>query len=241
MKTKWTKIAFITFLVLVTAGCAAAPEKKKTDQGIPEKKEELSQKEELKIEKSEEGKLERSDEKAIKKMAKEIARERGEDFYQTGVLEFNKGDFEDAVVAFSKAVAEDRTDYLSHFGLGKTYQKLDKGKEAAEAFEETVKIKPDYLPAREALGLLYFHQKKFQEAELHLKAARILKSQNAEIYYCLGEIEQREKACRTAIIAFEQALKLNPDYVAARNGLEAARAACRKKQPAKKPKPIQPQ
>ena len=243
MKIKWTKAAFLIILMLMLCSCAtSSKEEKKSVQEVPEKKEVLQKSEEKKIEKSveesDEKRLERRDAEAIRRMAKEIARDRGADFYQTGMMEFNKGDFEDAIIAFNKAVDENPKDYQSHYALGLTYEKLARPKGAIASFEAALKIKPEYLPAREALGLLYFQQKKFQEAEAHLKVARILESQMAEVYYCLGEIEQREKACKTAIIAYKQALKLNPDYVAARNGLKAAEAACKKKKSSRLPNPV---
>ena len=117
---------------------------------------------------------------------------------------------------------------------------MNKAKEAETAFEEAVKIEPNNLPAREALGLNRFHQKKFDASENHLKIARTLGSKIPEIYYCLGEIEQREHFCKTAIIAYKQALALDPDYLPARNGLKAAEADCRKKQPVQKQRPVQP-
>ncbi len=36
--------------------------------------------------------------KAIRKMAKEIAKDRGMDFYLKGMTEFNEGDFKDSIV-----------------------------------------------------------------------------------------------------------------------------------------------
>ena len=117
---------------------------------------------------------------------------------------------------------------------------MNKANEAEAAFEEAVKIEPSNLSAREALGLNRFHQKKFDASENHLKEARTLGSKIPEIYYCLGEIEQREHFCKTAIIAYKQALALDPDYMPARNGLKSAEADCKKKPPVKKQRPVQP-
>ena len=153
-----------------------------------------------------------------------------EDYYHKGMKEFKEGDFEEAIIEFKKAVAMDGKYFNAYYALGQSYEKKNKAKEAEDAYEEAVKIQPKNLSAREALGLNCFHQKKFKEAEHHLKEARRLGSKIPEVYYCLGEIEQREHACKTAIIAFRQALKLDPDYMAARNGLKAAEEACRQKQ-----------
>ena len=118
---------------------------------------------------------------------------------------------------------------------------MNKANEAEAAYEGTLRIKPDYLPAREVLGLLFFHQMKFKEAEPHLKEAGTLGSEVAEVYYALGEMEQRKNACATAIIDYKQALKLNPDYLAAGNGLKVTEDNCRQKQLPKQKRTQQPQ
>lgn len=166
-------------------------------------------------------------------------KENAEDYYHKGMKEFKEGDYEEAIVAFKKAVELNDKYFKAYYALGQSYEKRNKTKEAEEAYEEALKIDPKSLSAREALGLNYFHQKKFDNAEKHLKEARTLGSKKAEVYYCLGEIEQREHACKTAIVAFKQALKLDPDYMAARNGLKAAEEACRQKQ--KQQTPAAPQ
>jgi Tfp pilus assembly protein PilF len=181
---------------------------------------------------------------ATTKEEKKPEKESAEDYYHKGQKEFKEGDYLDAVTEFKKAVEMDGKYFKAYYALGRSYDKLNKTKEAEEAYEEALKINPKSLPAREALGINYFHQKKFDEAEKHLKEARTLGSKVAEVYYGLGEIEQREHACRTAIIAFNQALKLDPDYMPARNGLKAAEDDCRKKQlqqSGQQPKPVQQQ
>ncbi len=238
MKKRWTKTMFLIILMLMAYTCATGPKEEKSDKVA------LPQSDEKKIEKADEktgGKdLDANEKKAIRKMAREIAKDRGADFYQTGLDQFNKGDVADAVEAFKKAVNENPKDFRSYHALGRSYEKLTRPEEAIVSYEAALKIKPDYLPAREAAGLLFFQQKKFQEAEPHLKIARTLGSKVAEVYYSLGEIQQRENTCKPAIVAFKQALTLNPDYVAARNGLEAAKAACKKKQPKQPPKTDKP-
>ena len=208
MKRRWAKTAFLFFLMMMVCNCATAPRGEMSDKDN----------------------LDKSDEKRIKKMAREIAKDRTTDFYQKGMTEFNEGDFKSAVISLKKAVNENRNDTKALYALGQSFEKLNKTKEAEAAYEEAVRIKSDYLPAREALGLLYFHQKKFQEAKMHLKEAGTLKSEVAEVYYFLGEIEQRENACRTAITAYRQAIELNSNYLAARNGLKVTEEACRQEQ-----------
>jgi hypothetical protein len=44
----------------------------------------------------------------------------------------------------------------------------------------------------------------------YFSAYYALGSKIPEIYYCLGEIEQREHFCKTAIIAYKQVLSTGP-------------------------------
>ncbi|MEW6186532.1 MAG: tetratricopeptide repeat protein [Thermodesulfobacteriota bacterium] len=208
MKSAEIKAILIFFFLSMLLGCVTTPP--------PEKQPE--------------DRLERKDLRAINKLAREIARERSEDFFLTGMREYNKGDFQDAYEAFSRAVVEDPKDYRSYFFLGQTHEQLRDPEKAVNDYKKALEVRPHYLPAQEALGLVNYKQKKFKEAEINLREAEKLGSKTAEVYYTLGEIEQRNDACEKAITAYEQALRLNPDYVAAQNGLKVAQFTCRQKQ-----------
>jgi Tfp pilus assembly protein PilF len=170
------------------------------------------------------------EEKREEKKEEVVKVETAQEIYLKGMDEFKEGDFKDAVTLFKKVVEMDSNYFNAYYYLGLSYEKLDRAKEAESAFETAVKLEPKNLSAREALGLNRFHQKLYEKSEDHLKEARTLGSKLPEVYYCLGEIEQREHFCNTAIIAFKQSLALDPDYLPAKNGLIIAEAACRQKQ-----------
>jgi Tfp pilus assembly protein PilF len=209
MKREWMKCTVLLFVMLFACSCATT---------------------------SKEEKKEIKEEKVKEEKAKEDS---AEDLYLKGMKELKEGDYEDAAVEFKKALEKDGKYFNAYYALGQSYEKMNMAQEAENAFVEAVKLEPRNLAAREALGLNRFHQKKFGASEDHLKEARILGSKIPEVYYALGEIEQREKFCKTAIIAFKQALVLDPDYMPAKNGLIAAEAAC--KQPVQQQKPVQQQ
>ena len=87
-------------------------------------------------------------------------KESAEDYYHKGMKEYKEGDYEDATVAFKKAVEIDGKYFKAYYALGQSYEKRNKTKEAEEAYEEALKIDPKSLPVREALGTELFSPKK---------------------------------------------------------------------------------
>jgi Tfp pilus assembly protein PilF len=160
-----------------------------------------------------------------------------EDFYLRGMKEFKKGDYDEAASDFKTAVKMDPKYIKAYYALGQANEKMNKIKEAEDAYEQAVKIKSDYLPAREALGLICFRQKKFVEAEKSLEIASKHGSTLPEVYYSLGQIDQRENECKDAIVNYKKALKLDPDYLPAQNGLKAPEKDCK---PSQQPKSFRP-
>ena len=150
MKRRGTKTAFLLILMLMVCSCATAPKAEKADKAILEKSDEK------KIEKSDEKSLEKSEEKAIRKLAKEIAKDRAMDFYLKGMTEFNEGDFKDAIIAFNKAVGENPKDYQAYYALGRSYEKLNKAKEAEAAYEEDRQYQIRLPAGQRSLGTALF-------------------------------------------------------------------------------------
>ena len=256
MKKMWMRLSVLLVLVLFTCSCAALSKKESSDEGdktekaVKKDKEEKKDKKDKKDKESKKDKADKRDKDDMKdkdnkedKPYKESSY-RADDFYRKGLEEYKRGEFKNAADEFKKTIEKDGNHLLAYYALGLSYESLKRIKNAEEAYEEAVRIDPKHLPSREALGLLCFQMEKHQKAELHLKVARTLDSKVPEVYFALGEIEQMEKSCRTAIIAYKQALKLNPNYLEARNALKIAEADCRKKggkQTRQPPKPAQPQ
>jgi tetratricopeptide (TPR) repeat protein len=231
MKKTGIRLSVLLILVLFACGCASTP------KGEPSDKKEKADTTEKKDKKDKEEKADKADktdkkdkvEKAGKSDTAPKEKNRADDYYRDGLEDYKKGEFKEAIEEFKKAIEKDSKHLLAYYGLGLTYESLKRTKEAEESYEEAIRIDPKHLPSREALGLAYFKMDKYKNAEPHLKAARTLDSKVPEVYFALGEIEQKEKACRTAIIAYKQALKLNPNYLEAHNALKIAEADCRKK------------
>ena len=68
------------------------------------------------------------------------------------------------------------------------------------------------------LGLAYINLKNFISAENYFKKFTSIK-QNSEGYYILGNIQKKLRKLNDAIISFENAIKLNPNFSEAYNNL----------------------
>ncbi len=152
---------------------------------------------------------------------------KGPDYYfRDGIEDFKKGEIREAHEDFEKAIRL-RPDFVeAHFWRGQCYEKLGQLDAALRSYEDALRYDSRYLPAREVYGLLLFELKRYKEAEPQLETARDLGSRAPQVYYALGRVELAEKECRKAIDNFKEALRLDPTYIEAREGIEKAEERC---------------
>jgi tetratricopeptide (TPR) repeat protein len=147
-------------------------------------------------------------------------------FFREGMEDFRKGEYKEAIEDFQHAVQMRQNYVEAYFYMGQAFEKIRRPEQADKAYEKAIFFDPRYLPAREALGQLEYDLREYKEAEKHLEAAKDLGSTNPNVFYVLGKIELSEKECRKAIQAFKEALRLDPGFHEAREGLERAEDRC---------------
>jgi Flp pilus assembly protein TadD len=106
--------------------------------------------------------------------------------YQKGAAAAKKGDSKQAVEFLSKAVTIYPNFAIALNDLGLQYMKLVQLAKAGETFEALLKLKPTDAGAHLNLGIVRFNEKKFEDAETHLREALKLKSSGPTAYYYLG-------------------------------------------------------
>lgn len=131
----------------------------------------------------------------------------------------NTGQFEAAVEKYKSALvlAQDTQDVstmASLFSLlGSAYVNLRRWQEAAEVYEQTIRLRPDDAGTQETLGLMYSELGRHQEAiKAHQEAIR-LKPDFVEAYHGLGLTYKKLGRYQDAIEAFQKAIRLKPDFV----------------------------
>lgn len=106
--------------------------------------------------------------------------------YQKATAAVKKGDNKAAVQFLTDAVAAYPNFTLALSDLGFQYMKLNQFDKAAETYETLIKLKPGDPTGHLNLGIARYNQKKFEDAETHLRKALDLKATGPMAHYYLG-------------------------------------------------------
>ena len=156
---------------------------------------------------------------AVSAFAQDMKPEAGK-LYNDGNQKLKNGDFAGAVVSYDSALAIEK-DYRIYYQKGIALSKLNKIDDAKDAFEESLKVKPDFYAANNALGSVYFslgdYQKAADNIEKYLTTvtdSTVKKAiqKNLSIAYAkLGDEANKKGDSKNAIDYFEKAVA-NSDY-----------------------------
>ena len=113
---------------------------------------------------------------------------------------------------------------LAHYILGVAYGKLGFYPDAATAFQEAIKLKPDYIDAWNNLGWAYTQAGKFNDAVGVFQQLIKFTPNDAKIWSNLGGAQAGQGHEADAITAYQMAIQLKPDYADAHFNLGAAYA-----------------
>ncbi|MBF0529299.1 MAG: tetratricopeptide repeat protein [Deltaproteobacteria bacterium] len=167
--------------------------------------------------------------------------ENAEVYYNLGYIKTAQGKYEEAIMAFRKATQINAAFAQAHQKMGEALAKLGRAKEAQECFEkaaeifmeknmdqkaedvfmQALQVNPGTLNVYNSLGILYRRQGKFQDSIRMYRKALKVSPFDEHIHYNLARVHVAAKESGTATEILEMALKLNPDFIEARNLLKA--------------------
>lgn len=113
---------------------------------------------------------------------------------------------------------------LAHYILGVAYGKLGSYSDATVAFQQAIKLKPDYIDAWNNLGWACSQSGRFAEAVGAFQQLIKLTPNDPQIWSNLGGAQAGQGHEADAIAAYQMAIQLKPDYADAHFNLGAAYA-----------------
>ncbi|MEO1428207.1 MAG: tetratricopeptide repeat protein [Cyanobacteria bacterium J06632_19] len=102
------------------------------------------------------------------------------------------------------------------FDLGNSRQERGKLKEAVEAYQQAIALKPNFIEAHYSLGMILHEQGELEAAGDCYQKVLEINPRFSDAYFNLAKIHQQQNNLKEAISAYRQGLKLiNPHYASA--------------------------
>ncbi|MGO9246628.1 MAG: tetratricopeptide repeat protein [Verrucomicrobiia bacterium] len=114
---------------------------------------------------------------------------------------------------------------LAHYILGVAYGTMHFFADAAASFQQSIKLKPDYVDAWNNLGWAYTESGKLTEAIGVFEQLIKFTPKDAQVWSNLGGVQARLGHEADAISAYQMAIQLKPDYADAHFNLGVAYAS----------------
>lgn len=132
--------------------------------------------------------------------------------YTSGMSAFAAGDIAGAETQFRSALASDPKAHQAHYALGATLERKGRVEDAREAYEESLRLVPDFEPPIVAVTSLLLRESRAGQAETFLNRLLSKVPHSAAAMAALAEVKSVQKDSPAAQRLAQQALKTDPDY-----------------------------
>lgn len=132
---------------------------------------------------------------------------------------FKKDEYNQALAYYKQALDQDKDYFPAHLNLGLAYTQVKKYDLAVESLKTAISLSPKSVTAHLNLGLVYNQTQKYQEAVNELSIADKESPGNVEIMYQLGLAYEGQQKYKEASDQYGGALKFDPKYTLAQQGL----------------------
>jgi len=149
-------------------------------------------------------------------------------YIKEGDAFYEKGDYDQAILNYNKAIEIDRESADAYLHRGRAYNKKGELKKAEDDFTKTIELKPNFADAYKERGILYYNKYQKEKSQTALKksmkakavedlAQAIKYGQNdSQSYYYRGDLfSTDEDDFNIAIDDFTNAIKINPNFAEA--------------------------
>jgi len=144
-----------------------------------------------------------------------------------GLLLAQKGQVDEGIAHFQRALEIDPNVAEAHFNLGFYLARKGQTDEAITHFQRALEINPSIAEAHFKLGLYLARKGQTDEAITHFRRALEINPDNAEAHYNLGAALILKGQLDEAMFQVKEALRLKPDFSLAQNCLAKVQAMMR--------------
>lgn len=133
--------------------------------------------------------------------------------YQIAIRRFQRGDWPQAIQYFDQALQTDKNAVDLHYLIGEAYRQNGQAAEALEAFNEAIRIDPNFAPSYlgRARIILQSNPESYEEATRDLEQAIELDPQFGEAYLELANLNLLEEKWNDAETNLGEAANFLPD------------------------------
>ena len=123
-----------------------------------------------------------------------------------------KGEYDEAIACFKRALTMENQNYLLWFNLGLTYRESGDLENARSALEQAHGINPYDSQVIETLAVLTYSTGSLDDAMEYCAEGLKLNKSNANLWNTVGVIYYNQSDFADAAEAFENAVSINPYY-----------------------------
>lgn len=138
--------------------------------------------------------------------------------FNLGAILTQLNDTKGAIASFRKALQLKPNLTVAHFNLGSLLQTQGMLKEAAQHYRQALTVQPDFFEALGNLGTVLQQQGKLEEAEQCYRKALAIQA-DARGHFNLGTVLYGLGRHREAVVEFQEAVNLEPQFAEAWNSL----------------------
>jgi tetratricopeptide (TPR) repeat protein/beta-lactamase regulating signal transducer with metallopeptidase domain len=132
-------------------------------------------------------------------------------YISRGVSCFKKGQIEDAIADFDKAIDLDPGKAVAYVARGSAYYELDQLDNAISDYSKAIEINPDFAVAYQNRGSVYYRLGQLDNAICDYDKAIEINPDFAVAYHDRGSVYHSQGRSRDAISDYSKTLELNPE------------------------------
>lgn len=136
-----------------------------------------------------------------------------------GRIHESKHEYEKALECYKKGLKIDPNHPILHLNMAKTYEALKQNANAITEYETTLRARPGWLEAIDSFSSLLMKSNRTKEAGTLIQQALHLDNKNVKMYSKMGDVYFAQGGYTDAKQEYDNALKIESEYVPALSGL----------------------